>query len=89
MGKDVYHVYYTLQDDRDDYIKYMNENGIQTGIHYPISLPELECFKEYTGGTTCINAKEFCKKCVSLPLFPNMKQEEVEFTLECHINYHQ
>ena len=49
IGKDVYHVYYTLQDDRDDYIKYMNENGIQTGIHYPISLPELECFKEYTG----------------------------------------
>ncbi|QOR60282.1 hypothetical protein [Bathycoccus sp. RCC716 virus 1] len=88
IGKDVYHVYYTLQDDRDDYIKYMNENGIQTGIHYPISLPELECFKEYTGGTICINAKEFCKKCVSLPLFPNMKQEEVEFTLECHIDYH-
>jgi len=88
IGKDVYHVYYTLQDDRDDYIKYMNENGIQTGIHYPISLPELECFKGYTGGTICINAKDFCKKCVSLPLFPKMKQEEVEFTLDCHINYH-
>ena len=61
IGKDVYHVYYTLQDDRDDYIKYMNENGIQTGIHYPISLPELECFKGYTGGTICINAKDFVK----------------------------
>lgn len=88
IGKDVYHVYYTLQDDRDGYIKYMNENGIQTGIHYPISLPELECFKGYTGGTIFINAKEFCKNCVSLPLFPKMKQEEVEFTLDCHINYH-
>lgn len=88
IGKDVYHVYYTLQDDRDDYIKYMNENGIQTGIHYPISLPELECFKQYTGGTICINAKEFCKKCVSLPLFPYMTIDEIDFTLKCHIDYH-
>tara|TARA_Y100000401_G_scaffold72825_1_gene58849 strand:- start:3154 stop:4215 length:1062 start_codon:yes stop_codon:yes gene_type:complete len=87
IGKDVYHVYYTLQDDRDDYIKYMNENGIQTGIHYPISLPELECFKEYIGGTICINAKEFCKKCVSLPLFPYMTSDEINFTLKCHIDY--
>ena len=87
VGKDVYHVYYTLQNDRDDYIEYMNKNGIQTGIHYPISLPELECFKEYTGGTFCINAKEFCKKCVSLPLFPYMTTDEIDFTLECHINY--
>ena len=88
IGKDVYHVYYTLKDDRDDYIKYMNENGIQTGIHYPISLPELECFKEYTGSTICINAKEFCKKCVSLPLFPYMTTDEIDFTLKCHIDYH-
>ena len=87
IGKDVYHVYYTLQDDRDDYIKYMNENGIQTGIHYPISLPELECFKEYIGGAICINAKEFCKKCVSLPLFPYMTKDEINFTLKCHIDY--
>ena len=88
IGKDVYHVYYTLQDDRDDYIKYMNENGIQTGIHYPISLPELECFKGYTGGTICINAKDFCKKCVSLPLFPCMTTDEIYFTLKCHTDYH-
>ena len=87
IGRDVYHVYYTLQDDRDDYIKYMNENGVQTGIHYPISLPELECFKEYTGNTICINAKEFCKKCVSLPLFPYMTMDEINFTLKCHIDY--
>jgi dTDP-4-amino-4,6-dideoxygalactose transaminase len=88
IGKDVYHVYYTLQDDRDGYIKYMNENGIQTGIHYPISLPELECFKGYTGSTICINAKDFCKKCVSLPLFPCMTTDEIYFTLKCHTDYH-
>jgi len=88
IGKDVYHVYYTLQDDRDSYIKYMNENGIQTGIHYPISLPELECFKGYTGSTICINAKDFCKKCVSLPLFPCMTTDEIYFTLKCHTDYH-
>jgi dTDP-4-amino-4,6-dideoxygalactose transaminase len=85
VGKDVYHVFYTLQDDRNEYVKFMNKNGVQTGIHYPISLPELECFKEYH--TICENAKEFCSKCVSLPMFPYMTDDEIRLTLENHKNY--
>ena len=85
VGKDVYHVFYTLQDDRDAYIKFMNERGIQTGIHYPHPLPELECFSKYH--ILCKNAIEFCKKCVSLPLFPGMSDEEVDFTLKSHTSF--
>ena len=85
VGKDVYHVFYTLQDDRDAYIKFMNERGIQTGIHYPHPLPELECFSKYH--ILCKNAIEFCKKCVSLPLFPGMSDEEVDFTIKSHTSF--
>lgn len=86
FGKDVYHVFYTLESDRDGYIKYMNDKGVQTGIHYPIALPDLECFKEFQ--IPCENARKFCKSCVSIPLFPYMTDDEVNFTLECHRGYH-
>lgn len=82
---DVYHVFYTLENDRDSYIKFMNSNGVQTGIHYPIALPELECFKEYH--IECKNAKVFCSKCVSLPMFPYMNALEIMTTLKSHIDY--
>ena len=72
-------------DRLNEHIKFMNKNGVQTGIHYPISLPELECFKEYH--TICENAKEFCSKCVSLPIFPYMTDDEIRLTLENHKNY--
>lgn len=85
VGKDVYHVFYTLQNDRENYIKYMNDRGIQTGIHYPYPLPELKCFERYH--TVCKNAIEFCKRCVSLPLFPGMTKDEIEFTLKSHIDF--
>ena len=85
IGKDVYHVFYTLQNERENYIKYMNDRGIQTGIHYPYPLPELKCFERYH--TVCKNAIEFCKRCVSLPLFPGMTKDEIEFTLKSHIDF--
>ena len=34
-----------------------------------------------------INAIEFCKRCVSLPLFPGMTKDEIEFTLKSHIDF--
>lgn len=85
VGKDVYHVFYTLQDDRDAYIKHMNDMGVQTGVHYPYPLPELKCFEQYH--VVCKNAIEFCKRCVSLPLFPGMTDDELQFTLNCHTSY--
>lgn len=85
VGKDVYHVFYTLQDDRDEYISYMNNVGVQTGIHYPTALPDLECFKEFY--TNCENARLFCKRCVSLPMFPYMTNEEIQFTIACHNSF--
>ena len=63
----------------------MNNNGVQTGIHYPTALPDLECFKKFY--TNCENARLFCKSCVSLPMFPYMTDEEVIFTLECHKSF--
>jgi len=85
MGNDVYHVFYTLVDDRQEYINYMTNAGIQTGIHYPFALPNLKCFEKFY--RRCDNATEFCKRCVSLPLFPGMTAVQIVSTLKCHKDY--
>ena len=40
-------IIYTLSrtKDRDLLMEYLKMNGIETGIHYPISLNKLEAFK--------------------------------------------
>lgn len=82
IGYDVYHVFYVLVNNRDLVIKYMNTNGIETNIHYPIALPELKCFRRFY--KHCPIAKEFTSKCMSLPLFPGMTNDEIDYIIEVY-----
>jgi dTDP-4-amino-4,6-dideoxygalactose transaminase len=77
IGTDVYHVMYALVENRESFINYMKDNGIETNIHYPIALPNLNCFENYY--KSCPNANRFCSNCVSLPLFPGMTEEEIDY----------
>jgi dTDP-4-amino-4,6-dideoxygalactose transaminase len=81
VGIDVYHVFFILVDNREFFIKSLNEKSIETNIHYPIALPDLKCFQCFY--KHCPNAEAFCSKCVSLPLFPGMTQEEVDYIITC------
>jgi dTDP-4-amino-4,6-dideoxygalactose transaminase len=83
VGTDVYHVFHILVNDRDSFIEYMKQIGIETNIHYPIPLPHLECFKDYQ--RDCPVASTFCSQCVSLPLFPGMTEEEITFIISARI----
>lgn len=56
----------------------MEENGITCLIHYPISIAETEALKDYefTDITNCIlNSKQI----LSLPMYPELKKEEIEY----------
>ncbi|MGM0520207.1 MAG: DegT/DnrJ/EryC1/StrS family aminotransferase [Campylobacterota bacterium] len=47
-AKQVYHLFVIRTEKRDELQQYLKDNGIQTGIHYPISLPKLKSY-DYTG----------------------------------------
>ena len=73
----VYHQYIILTNNRKKFQKYMLDSGIQTGIHYPKSIrmhkSTLKLFKN-------INTKVsdmFAKKCVSIPIDPCLKAQEI------------
>jgi dTDP-4-amino-4,6-dideoxygalactose transaminase len=82
VGTDVYHVLFALVDNRDFFINFMSRNGVETNIHYPISLPNLKCFQKYY--KRCAAAEIFCSLCVSLPLFPGMTDAEIDYIIELY-----
>jgi len=79
-SKHVYHLYTILTDDRDSLRSFLNQNGINTGIHYPVPVHLQRAFK-YLGikeGELPVT-EHVAKTTLSLPIYPGMRFEEVEF----------
>lgn len=78
--KHVYYVYVIRCLNRDRLIKYLNDKGISTGIHYPIPIHLQESYKHLGFGVGSFPITEECaKEIVSLPMFPELTTEEIEY----------
>ena len=64
---------------RDELKKHLTNCGIASGIHYPIPIHHMECFKEFSFYYSKFpNAERFAYKTISVPVFPGMTETEVE-----------
>ena len=80
--KAVYHLYVVrvkkeLRQKLQDHLK---AEGIATGIHYPIALPNLKAY-EYLKHSENIftEATKASKEIVSLPMFPELEEAQIEY----------
>ena len=73
--------------DRDKLQKRLKEAGIPTAVHYPIPLHLQECFKYlgYKEGDFPV-AERVSKEILSLPMNPDLRDEEIEYIVEEVIN---
>lgn len=78
-----YHIYAILAEKRDDLKKYLEKNGISTVIHYPTPIHLQPVYKNlgYKKGDFPIT-ETLAKKTISLPMFPEIKDEEIEYVCE-------
>lgn len=77
----VYHLYVIKTEKRDELKKYLEEKGITCLIHYPISIAETDAIKNYEFkdiDECIINSK----KILSLPMYPELSKEEIEYVCE-------
>lgn len=76
----VYHLFVIRTEKRDLLQNYLNENGIGTLIHYPIP-PHLQKAYQDLGKTKgdFPIAEKMADTCLSLPLWPGMTEQNVEF----------
>ncbi len=80
----VFHLFEVeVTDDPDKFLEYMKENDIECNRHYPVPchLQEAYKFLGYKEGD-CPNAEYLAKHCATLPLFPEMTEEEINLVIE-------
>jgi len=67
---------------RDDLQKFLNENGIATGLHYPIPLHLQPCFQHlrYKKGDFPVSEK-LADNCLSLPMYAELEDNQIEYVV--------
>jgi dTDP-4-amino-4,6-dideoxygalactose transaminase len=80
--KAVYHLYVIRTSRREELSKYLNENGVQTALHYPLPLHMQKAYEylKYKEGDFPA-AEKCCKQILSLPMFPEMTDEQIDYVI--------
>lgn len=87
-NRHVFHLYVIRTDKRDELRNYLTEKGIATAIQYPHALPFLDAYAKRN------HSKEdfpvisgYQKQILSLPMFPELAGEEINYIVSQIRNY--
>jgi dTDP-4-amino-4,6-dideoxygalactose transaminase len=76
-GVHVYHQYTVLTDRRDEIMAKLTAAGIASAVYYPIPLHRQDVFAADYRAVSLPVAEETALRCMSLPIFPEMTEEQV------------
>lgn len=79
---DAWHLFVIKTEKRDNLREYLKNCGIETGIHYPHSLPEQPAFANHMSYCRDYRAVKESKTLISLPIGEHLNAEEVAFVSE-------
>ena len=77
----VWHIFAIRTKNRDQFQKYLKDNGIDTVIHYPISIAKQEAYKN-DNINDLKNAEIIANEELSLPLYYGMSDDEIDYIIE-------
>jgi dTDP-4-amino-4,6-dideoxygalactose transaminase len=82
-GESVWHQFTLLHPQRDALRAHLEKNGIGTEIIYPGPMHRQECYASlgYAAGSLPV-AEKTSATCVSLPIFPELTDEQVEHVIQ-------
>ena len=81
-GYHVFHLYVVRAKRRNELLKFLNENGVQCGMHYPVPLHLQDTYKDlgYEKGSFPV-AEQVADEIISLPMCPMLKDEEIDIVV--------
>jgi dTDP-4-amino-4,6-dideoxygalactose transaminase len=84
----IFHLFVITTEDRDDLMKYLNTFNIHPALHYPVPchLQKAYAHLNYQVGD-CPNAEYLASHCLSLPMFAELKDEDVDRVIEAINRY--
>lgn len=89
-AKHIFHVYSLRVTKREKLIAYLNENQIQTAIHYPVPLPFMEAYAYLNHKKNDFPiAADYSDKIMSLPMCPELSNEQIEYVAEKIIDFYK
>lgn len=82
----VWHLFVVRTKNRKKFVKFLNQNNIETIQHYPITPHKQKAFKELSKKSFPISEK-IHKEVTSLPIGPHLKRTEVKKIIEVCNSY--
>lgn len=82
--KHVYHQYTVRVEkgNRDDWVEFLTNKGIGTGIHYPIPLYNQPIYKKLGIEGDCPLAEKAADNVISLPVHPSLTKEDLDLVVD-------
>jgi len=82
-AESVYHLYVVRARDRDRLRGRLGEEGISTGIHYPVAIHRQPAYRElgYGAGSFPVT-EEYARQILSLPMYPELTPAQVRRVAE-------
>ncbi len=82
-GEHIYHLYVIRSQHRDELQRFLDQREIGTLIHYPLPIHLMEAYDSLGYGPGSFpQAEEHCRQVLSLPLYPEITEQEVEMVVE-------
>jgi len=79
----VYHLYVIRTPNRDRMLEYLKSKGVGAGIHYPIPLHRQPAYiKQGYGGLTLPITEQIAAEIISLPMYPELRKEQIEYVAQ-------
>lgn len=84
----VYHLFVITVPDREDFMEYMEAQNIECNMHYPLPCHLQKAYASlgYKKGDYP-HAEYLAEHCVTLPLFPEMRKDEVDRVIKACNEY--
>lgn len=79
-AKHVYHLFVVKSSHRDKLQDFLQNNGISTGLHYPVPLHLQKCFSRLGYKKSDFpETEELSDKCLSLPVYPELSDSQQNY----------
>lgn len=79
----VYHIFPVFTPYRDKLKAYLEYNGIETNIHYPVPIPLQKAYQNQGWRISDYPITDkICKEELSIPLYPGMTGEEIRYIID-------
>lgn len=84
----VWHLFVIRTNNREAFQQYLQQNGIQTVIHYPVPPHRQPAYKEWSALSFPVSEK-IHNEVLSIPMGPHLSDEEIEFVVQTINNYQE